>query len=51
MKRLNINLDGSSSGALMKTITAVSDPKARVTLQHLSTKVRLLSTLARGCRV
>lgn len=42
MKGLKVELDGSSSGALMKTINNVTDPSARLTLQHLSTKVRFL---------
>ncbi|ORY83588.1 hypothetical protein BCR35DRAFT_265184 [Leucosporidium creatinivorum] len=38
MKRLDINLDGSSAGALMQSISDVTDQNARFTLQHLSTK-------------
>ncbi|GAA6017655.1 hypothetical protein JCM10207_001238 [Rhodosporidiobolus poonsookiae] len=38
MKRLGIELDSSNSGALMKSIAAVTDPKERQTLQHLSTR-------------
>lgn len=38
MKRLGIDLDGSSAGALMKSFENVTDPASRVTLQHLSTK-------------
>ena len=38
MKRLDINLDGSSAGALMQSFGDVTDPNARFTLQHLSTK-------------
>lgn len=36
MKRLDINLDGSSAGALMQSFSDVTDPNARFTLQHLS---------------
>ncbi|KAM0751412.1 RNB-domain-containing protein [Meredithblackwellia eburnea MCA 4105] len=38
MGRLNLELDGSSSGTLMSTINKITDPNARTTLQHLSTK-------------
>lgn len=40
MKRLDINLDGSSAGALMESFSSVTDPSARITLQHLSTFFR-----------
>ncbi|KAL8290404.1 hypothetical protein RQP46_002662 [Phenoliferia psychrophenolica] len=38
MKSLKVDLDGSSSGSLMRTINNVTDESARLTLQHLSTK-------------
>ncbi|GAA5893856.1 hypothetical protein JCM6882_003112 [Rhodosporidiobolus microsporus] len=38
MGRLGIQLDSSSSGALMKSIAGVTDPSERLTLQHLSTR-------------
>ncbi|GAA5977778.1 hypothetical protein JCM10908_005093 [Rhodotorula pacifica] len=38
MKKLGIDLDGSSSGSLMKSIKDVTDPSERLTLQHLSTR-------------
>lgn len=38
MKKLGIELDGSSSGSLMKSIVDVTDPSERLTLQHLSTR-------------
>ncbi|GAA5864874.1 hypothetical protein JCM3774_004257 [Rhodotorula dairenensis] len=38
MKKLGIDLDGSSSGSLMKSIVGVTDPSERLTLQHLSTR-------------
>ena len=38
MKRLGLDLDGSSSGALMKSFTSVTDKNERLTLQHLSTR-------------
>ncbi|BGP50054.1 Translational repressor [Rhodotorula kratochvilovae] len=41
MKRLGIELDSSSSGALMASIAQVTDPEERLTLQHLSTRSML----------
>lgn len=41
MKRLGIELDSTSSGALMKSIAQVTDPEERLTLQHLSTRSML----------
>lgn len=41
MGRLGLDLDGSSAGALMKSILAVEDQAARLTLQHLCTKAML----------
>ncbi|POY69979.1 hypothetical protein BMF94_7023 [Rhodotorula taiwanensis] len=38
MKKLGIDLDGSSSGTLMKSIGDVTDSSERLTLQHLSTR-------------
>ncbi|GAA5874465.1 hypothetical protein JCM8547_007369 [Rhodosporidiobolus lusitaniae] len=38
MKRLGIELDPTSSGALMASIANVTDPCERLTLQHLSTR-------------
>jgi protein SSD1 len=38
MKRLGIDLDPSSSKALMQSIAAITDPSERLTLQHLSTR-------------
>ncbi|GAA5922957.1 hypothetical protein JCM1841_004485 [Sporobolomyces salmonicolor] len=38
MKRLGIELDSSSSGALMKSFNSVTDKNERLTLQHLSTR-------------
>lgn len=34
MKRLDISLDGSSAGALMKSVNLITDPNSRITLQH-----------------
>ncbi|KAM0790123.1 hypothetical protein ACM66B_005448 [Microbotryomycetes sp. NB124-2] len=41
MGRLGLDLDGSSAGALMKSIQQVQDETARQTLQHLCTKSML----------
>ncbi|KAK4051726.1 Translational repressor [Microbotryomycetes sp. JL221] len=41
MSRLGLDLDGSSAGALMKSIQQVQDETARQTLQHLCTKSML----------
>lgn len=38
MKRLGLDLDGSSAGALMKSFTEITDKNERLTLQHLSTR-------------
>lgn len=38
MKRLGIDIDSSSGGALMHSFNAVTDPTQKATLQHLSTK-------------
>ncbi|GAA5825466.1 hypothetical protein JCM11251_006999 [Rhodosporidiobolus azoricus] len=38
MGRLGIQLDSTSSGALMKSIANITDPSERLTLQHLSTR-------------
>ncbi|GAA5855311.1 hypothetical protein JCM3766R1_001190, partial [Sporobolomyces carnicolor] len=38
MKRLGLDLDGSSAGALMKSFTSITDKNERLTLQHLSTR-------------
>lgn len=38
MARLDITLDGSSSGSLMQSIDKITDPNSRSTLQHLATK-------------
>lgn len=38
MKKIGVDLDGSSSGSLMKSIVDVKDPAERLTLQHLSTR-------------
>lgn len=38
MRRLGLDLDGSSAGTLMSSIQNVEDPASRLTLQHLSTK-------------
>jgi protein SSD1 len=38
MKRLGLDLDGSSAGALMKSFSSITDKNERLTLQHLSTR-------------
>ncbi|GAA6019805.1 hypothetical protein JCM11491_000276 [Sporobolomyces phaffii] len=38
MKRLGLDLDGSSAGALMKSFASITDKNERLTLQHLSTR-------------
>lgn len=38
MRKLNIPVDGTSAGSLMKSFNLVTDSDERVTLQHLSTK-------------
>ncbi|BGP33887.1 Translational repressor [Rhodotorula toruloides] len=38
MRRLGLDIDGSSSHALMDSIVKITDPGERLTLQHLSTR-------------
>jgi protein SSD1 len=38
MRRLGLDIDGSSSHALMDSIVKITDPAERLTLQHLSTR-------------